>query len=307
MIEAVFGDDASATNDWALLVHGGAGDVPAARAAAHVAGCRHAAALGGEILRRGGSALDAAEAAVRALEDDPSFNAGTGACLDESGAIALDAAIMEGRALRAGGVCALPAFRNPISIARAALEDARHVLYAGEGAAAFAEGRGFARADERAMITDAAREQWAAVRRGEAETGWAGGTVGAVARDAAGLVVAATSTGGTTAKRRGRVGDTPLVGAGTYADDEGGAASNTGHGEGVIRTCLGFRAVEWMREGQLPRDAARRAIELLGERVGSRGGVILVDRAGRIGFARSTRTMSWGASTSGLADAIGGL
>src|SRR5580658_8905635 len=138
---------------WSVLVHGGAGDVAAERVARHVDGCRAAAQAAADVLRGGGRALDAVERAVAALEDDPSFNAGTGACLNAEGLIELDASIMEGSRLRAGGVCALPPFLNPIAIARAVLEDGQHVLYAGEGAARFAIDRGFTPSTAEAMTT----------------------------------------------------------------------------------------------------------------------------------------------------------
>ncbi|MCC6552500.1 MAG: isoaspartyl peptidase/L-asparaginase, partial [Polyangiaceae bacterium] len=147
-----------------VLVHGGAGSVPEERRALHAEGCLRAARAGELVLREGGTALDAVERAVRVLEDDPLFNAGTGACLNEEGRVEHDASIMEGRGLRAGGVCALAGFANPIAIARAALEDGRHVLYAAHGAARFAAARGFAAVDEAALITEAARAALAAAR-----------------------------------------------------------------------------------------------------------------------------------------------
>ena len=141
-----------------VVVHGGAGHVKPERRALHIEGCRRAAQVGLDVLRGGGSALDAAEQAARALEDDELFNAGTGACLDEDGRVMHDASIMEGRELRAGGVCSLAGFRNPISIARAALEDGRHVLYAGDGAARFARTHGFVSVPEATLVTNAAVE-----------------------------------------------------------------------------------------------------------------------------------------------------
>jgi beta-aspartyl-peptidase (threonine type) len=215
-----------------VLVHGGAGHVPAERRPRHVEGCARAARAGAEVLARGGSALDAVEVAVRALEDDPSFNAGTGACLNAEGRVEHDASIMNGADLRAGAICALAAFKNPIAIARAVLDDGRHVLYAAEGARAFAAAHGFVEVDPESLVTEVARAAWEAAKRSGAAAGWAGGTVGAVARDASGHVAAATSTGGTMNKRPGRVGDSPLIGAGCIADDESGAVSTTGHGEG---------------------------------------------------------------------------
>ncbi|WP_437651347.1 isoaspartyl peptidase/L-asparaginase [Sorangium sp. So ce362] len=280
-----------------ILVHGGAGNVAPKRRPLHAAGCLCAAREGARVLAEGGSALDAVERAVRVLEDDPLFNAGTGAVLNEEGHVELDASIMEGRGLRAGAVCALSDFAEPIAIARAALEDGRHVLYAAQGAARFARRMGFSPVGEAALITEAAREALAAVQQGAGRaTSWAGSTVGAVARDASGLTAAATSTGGTVNKRVGRVGDSPLIGAGTYADDEAGAVSTTGYGEGMIRLASAHSAVERMRAGCSAADAARGIIAHLAERLDVTGGVIAIDRCGRFGLARSTETMSWAAA-----------
>ncbi|MCL2448918.1 MAG: isoaspartyl peptidase/L-asparaginase, partial [Polyangiaceae bacterium] len=255
-LQASWGADGGA---WSVLVHGGAGDLAGDRVERHAEGCRAAAAAAAEILRQGGSALDAVERAVVVLEDDPSFNAGTGACLNADGAIELDAAIMEGTRLRAGAVCALHPFLHPVAIARAVLDEGRHVLYAGEGARRFAVGRGFTPSTAEAMTTDAARMHWLAVRQQKAPGAWAGGTVGAVARDERGSVAAATSTGGLTNKAPGRVGDSPLLGAGTYADDDGGACSFTGLGEAAIRLGLAKAAADAMRARIPPEDAARAA------------------------------------------------
>lgn len=294
---------------WSVLIHGGAGDVPAERVARHVEGARLAAQAAADVLRNGGSALDAVERAVLLLEDNPSFNAGTGACLDHDGLIELDAAIMEGTHLHAGGVCALPPFPNPIAIARAVLQQGRHVLLAGEGAARFAIEQGFTATTSEAMTTESARARWKAVReklgKGENE-GWAGGTVGCVARDARGGVAAATSTGGRVNKHVGRVGDSPIPGAGNYADDDGGACSATGDGEAVLRLCLGKRAVDLMADRVHPEEAARAVIRTLGARTAGTGGVILVDRTGRLGLARNTRTMTWAAAGEKLPEILAG-
>ena len=300
---ASWGADGAA---WALLVHGGAGYLAPERVPAHVEGCRAAAEAGAAVLRAGGTALDAVEHAVCVLESDPLFNAGTGACLNSDGTLELDAAIMDGAALRAGAVCALPPFEHPIAIARAALEDGRHVLYAAEGAARFAVERGFVRAPPGAMITDTARAQSAAARAA-GDSLWLspGGTVGAVARDASGTVAAATSTGGLVNKRPGRVGDSPILGAGTHADNDAGACSATGHGEAAMRLGLARAATEALRGRAHPEDAARLAIGTLGARMASNGGLILVDRAGRLGWARNTRTMTWAAVTADNPGAAG--
>ena len=241
-----------------------------------------------------------------ALEDDPSFNAGTGACLNADGLIELDACIMEGTGLRAGAVCALPPFTNPIAIARAVLDDGKHVLYAGEGAARFAVERGFVRSTSEAMTTALSRTRWQAIRDKGDHEGWAGGTVGAVARDSRGGTAAATSTGGRINKRVGRVGDSPVPGAGNYADDDGGACSATGDGEAVLRVCLGKRAVDLMAARAHPEEAARSVIRTMFLRTAGTGGVILVDRAGRLGLARNTKTMTWAAAGERLREVTAG-
>ncbi len=291
---------------WSILVHGGAGDVARSSVGGHVAGCERAAAEGAKVLAAGGSAMDAVQRAVEVLESDPLFNAGTGACLDSDGHLALDASIMDGRDLRAGAVCALKAFEHPIAIARRVMEATPHVLLATEGAARFAIAQGFVPADEASMITDAARAKWEAARAKGTSEGWAGGTVGAVARDAQGHVAAATSTGGMVNKLAGRVGDSPIIGAGTYADDEAGACSTTGHGEAMIRVCLAKTAIEGMRSvraggantpGITPMESSRSAIALMQRRTSQTGGLIVVAPDGSLGLARTTRTMTWAAVT----------
>jgi len=276
-----------------VLVHGGAGDVSADRVERHVHGCQAAAKAGLAALTGGGSALDAVVAAVIVLEDDPVFNAGRGACLNREGGIELDAAVMEGTTARFGGVAAMPPFANPIRIARAVLEDGEHILLAAEGAAAFAREKGFEPATQASLETEMARTRLAEVLAKRAEPGWAGGTVGAVAVDALGRVAAATSTGGMVGKRRGRIGDTPLVGCGTWADDATVAASATGHGEPISRVLLSRTAADLALGGRSPQDAAESALATLGAKTGGKAGIILVDRVGRIGIRTTTRTMTW--------------
>jgi len=280
---------------WSVLVHGGAGDVSKKGLPPRIAGCERAAEAAAAILAAGGSALDAVQRAVEVLESDPGFNAGTGACLDAEGHLSLDASIMEGRELRAGAVCALPAFEHPVAVARLVMDRTRHVLLAGEGAARFAVSCGLPRADEPSMITDDARARLAAVQQRGASPAWAGGTVGAVARDASGSVAAATSTGGMVGKLPGRVGDSPLIGAGTYADDEAGACSTTGHGEAMIRIGAARAGVDAMRAAETPEAAARAVLGVMHRRTGETGGVIHVGRDGSLGLARTTRTMTWAA------------
>ncbi len=293
VITASWGSSAAT---WSILVHGGAGDVASERVALHIAGCERAAAAGAEVLAAGGSAIDAVQRAVEVLEDDPCFNAGTGACLNEDGAIELDAAIMDGSSLRAGGVCALPPFKNPIAIARRVMDDSKHVLLAGEGAVRFALQHGFERADPASMVTEHARQRLEAARAKHAAEAWAGGTVGAVARDANGHVAAATSTGGMVNKLAGRVGDSPIVGAGTYADDCAAACSTTGHGESMIRVCLAKTAIDATRASNAEA-SARASLAIMHARTAGTGGAILAARDGSLGLARTTRTMSWAAAT----------
>lgn len=285
------------THGLCVLVHGGAGTRSAADLQSERAGCTLATEAAAELLRNGGSALDAVQRAVEVLEDDPRFNAGTGGALTERGQLELDASIMDGHGLRAGAVCCLPPYRHPVAVARAALQDGRHVLYAGAGADDFAREAGFVRADPQSMITSGAREQLARVlvTRQSAE---GGNTVGAVARDLRGHLAAATSTGGITGKRSGRVGDSPILGAGTYADDTRGAASATGQGEGILRVTLCARAVASLGAALSAEAAAREAIAMLTARIGTEAGIILLASTGELGLARSTASMPWAAAFS---------
>jgi L-asparaginase / beta-aspartyl-peptidase len=281
-----------------VLVHGGAGARAIEVAADHALGCRAASEAALSILCAGGSALDAVERAVCVLEDDERFNAGLGAALTEDGTVELDASIMDGRGLRLGAVGALVGFRNAVSAARAVLEDGRHVFLVGDGAARFAERRGVARVDPASLVTDAARASLSQVLAHRAAP-VSGGTVGAVARDVHGNVAAATSTGGITGKRSGRIGDSPVVGAGTYAEDELGAASATGHGEGILRVVLTHRVVTRLGADTDPGVTALAELVRMRERVGTSAGVVAVDSRGRFGAARTTETMPFSLSCEG--------
>ena len=291
-----------AAQGFAVLVHGGAGSREPADLEPSRTGCAAAAERAAVILRAGGSALDAVQAAVEALEDDPIFNAATGGSLTEDGTLELDASIMDGRELRAGAVCALPPHRHPIAIARAVLEDGRHVLYAAEGAVAFARGAGFAPADAASMITDRERKHLERFLRSRQPVPQ-GNTVGAVAIDRHGHLAAATSTGGTTGKRQGRIGDSPIIGAGTYADDLSGAASATGKGEGIVRVALCTRVVDALAMERSAERAAREALANLADRVGTDAAVIAVGRDRSLGWARTTDAMPWAAVWDGGAAA----
>jgi beta-aspartyl-peptidase (threonine type) len=282
----------------AIIVHGGAGAIADERRDGCVAGCEAAAAAGWAQLAAGGTALDAVEAAVRALEDDPQFNAGYGAVLTRAGTVEVDACVMTG-ALAVGAVGAVPWLRHPVTLARRVLEDGEHALLVGDGALAFAREHGIAPESPASLVSARARERFER-REGEAERRMrTGDTVGACAVDAAGHVAAATSTGGIPWKRPGRVGDTPLVGAGTYADDRAGAASATGHGESILRALVTRVALERLRAGDAPAAAARVAVAELVTRTGGDGGVIVVSVDGRVGAYTSTARMPWAAIVGG--------
>lgn len=286
-----------------LLVHGGAGDVPRQLRDEHVAGCREAARAGYAVIAEGGSALDAVQQAARVLERLPQFNAGLGAALNADGEVEHDAAIACGERFRAGAVCALRGFANPIDAARAVLEEGRHVLLAGEGAARFARERGLPPVDPASLVTERARERLAKVLGGTSPAGWAGGTIGAVARDARGRLAAATSTGGTVGKRPGRVGDSPIVGAGTLAEPGSAALSATGDGEGILMIGLGHRVAMAIAEGRSAEAAIARELVRMRERTSATGGLIAALAQGGFVWGRTTATMSWALVSSAGEDA----
>jgi beta-aspartyl-peptidase (threonine type) len=261
----------------AIIVHGGAGLVGEERHARLREGVRRAAEAGDAILIAGGSALDAVVAAVRVLEDDPEFNAGTGSALTRDGTVETDASIMDGATQRVGAVAAVPNLGNAIALARAVLDAGEHVILSGPGAWEFAREVGIEPAAN--LATDRARARLAAKL---AET--SGGTVGAVARDRSGRYAAATSTGGIVGKRPGRIGDSPVPGAGTWADARC-ALSATGDGEAILRVAL-TRSIA-MRLGDSLREATIDSLRELASITGGSAGVIGVDDDGVIGLQLS--------------------
>jgi beta-aspartyl-peptidase (threonine type) len=276
-----------------LIAHGGAG-AAVDRRDDYRAGMRRALAAGWARLRAGGSAVDGVEACVAALEDDPLFNAGYGSALTEAGTVECDASLMEGERLAAGAVGAVSGVPNPITLARRVLEDGRHVLLVGAGALAFARERGLPRCDPAALATDRQRARLAERLAAGPAVPAAGGTVGAVALDARGSIAAATSTGGYVGKRAGRVGDSALIGCGTYADNRLGGVSTTGHGEAFIRTVLAKTALEILRELDDPGIAVQVALDVVREDGRGDGGLILMDWRGRLGYGHSTPFMPVG-------------
>jgi L-asparaginase / beta-aspartyl-peptidase len=270
-----------------IVVHGGAGADPTDGRDEVRAGMRAAVAAGWQGLSAGGAALDAVEAAVRVLEDHPRFNAGRGSVLTTAGTVEMDASIMDGDRLRCGAVGAVSRMANPVTLARRVLEDGRHVLLVGEGAHAFAGAAGLPDCDPATLVTERQRRRLG--ERGRVAVG--GGTVGAIALDRRGTVAAATSTGGVAGKLPGRVGDSALIGCGTYADTTLGAVSCTGSGEAIIRVVLARRALDYLKEADDARYAAQVAVDLLVEEGGGSGGLILLDWRGRMGWAHSTPFM----------------
>jgi len=299
---------------WTILVHGGAGVLERGRlGAGEEAGARAALAAaleaGAALLRGGGEAIDAVEAAVRVLEDDPHFNAGRGAVFTYEGAIELDAAIMDGRTLDAGAVNGVTATRHPVSLARAVMTQSPHVLLSREGADAFSREHGLEQADPAWFATAERRRQLDEMKAHERASPGGGafdvhlkyGTVGAVAVDRHGHVAAATSTGGLTGKRWGRVGDSPIIGAGTYADDRACAVSATGAGEYFIRLAVAHEISARVRmKGETIEDAADALIGELGA-LGGAGGVIVVAPDGSGGWAFNTPGMYRGMAAHDMA------
>ena len=268
----------------ALIVHGGAGADPGGREELR-GGMREAVAAGWRALAEGGTALDAVEAAVRSLEDHPRFNAGRGSVLTAAGTVETDASIMEGDQLRNGAVAAVSGVRNPISLARQILEAGRHSLFAGPGALARARELGVPLCDPGELVTEHQRRRLAALQAG---------TVGAVALDRLGTIAAATSTDGMAGKLPGRVGDSALIGCGTYAESTLGGVSCTGDGEAIIRVTLARRARDILKSVGEPGHACEVALSVLVEEGRGQGGLILVDWRGRVGWARSTILMPVG-------------
>jgi L-asparaginase / beta-aspartyl-peptidase len=282
--KAALGRRVLAANSSAIIVHGGAGTVSEDRHPWLREGCRRAAEAGDAILIAGGSALDAVTAAVRVLEDDPEYNAGTGSALTRDGTVETDASIMEGHTQRVGAVAAVPNLGNAIALARAVLDANEHVILAGQAAWQFAAEVGISPASPGSLITERARTRLAAHLAAKTKE-TSGGTVGAVARDHRGHFAAATSTGGTVGKRPGRVGDSPIPGAGTWADANC-ALSATGDGEAILRVALA-RTIAARAPLASSAGLRRTAIEALRELAritGLTAGVIGVDAHGVIGL-----------------------
>jgi len=304
----------------AIIVHGGAGTIrKEERIPKVIEGVREAVLAGWRELKRG-SALDAVEEAVKALEDNPIFNAGTGSVLTLDGRVEMDAAIMRGKTLEAGAVAGIWGVKNPISVARKVMEKTDHVLLIGEGAVKFARLLGF---EEYDPVTEERLKQWEELRKKLIEKGetrhWKKlnelikeypevlrSTVGAVAFDGE-EVVAGTSTGGVFLKMFGRVGDTPIIGGGTYANEVAGA-SCTGLGEVAIKLALAKSATDFVRLGLDAQAASEAAISLATKYFGKDTmGIIMADSKGNVGFAKNTKHMSYAFMRDGMEEPEAGV
>ena len=288
--------EVSAESTWSIVIHGGAGSGPetwgAEKRAARAKGLAVALSVGRDILAAGGASLDAVEAAVASLEDNGNFHAGRGATLTCEGRVELDAAIMDGAGAGCGAVACISVTPNPIFVARRVMTETPHVLLVGPGADAFAKDQGFPLAvpsDFRSLLNLDAKPP------AEKISEFKFGTVGCVARDSRGNLASATSTSGTSRKMAGRVGDSPIIGAGTFAANDYGAVSATGLGEEFIRRCVAYDLIAQVRYAN--RTLASAAAEMFRERLPqSAGGVIAIDARGEISVTHNTPGMSWGAA-----------
>jgi L-asparaginase / beta-aspartyl-peptidase len=289
-----------------LVVHGGAWAIPDDMVEAHLNGARQAVAAGWRVLERGGSALDAVEESVVVMEDDEVFDAGRGSFLNRDGKVQLDALIMDGATLRAGGVGCVEHIANPIRAARKVLSESPHVYFVAEGAERFAREHGIPLCKNEDLIIPREAERLRALQAtspGYAQELFAPtishDTVGAVALDRDGNIAAATSTGGTLNKAPGRLGDSSLIGCGCYADNLSAAASTTGWGEPIMKVVLAKWAADRVASGSLPQWVAAEAMNYLKDRVNGHGGIILLDRQGRFGLAHNTPRLAWALCTGG--------
>jgi beta-aspartyl-peptidase (threonine type) len=282
-----------------IVVHGGAKAIAPDKVEANQTGCLAAANAGWEVLQGGGGAAEAVEAAIRVLENDQTFNAGFGSTVNSEGEVEVDAAMMDGATLGWGAVAAIQGVRHPIAVARKIMEDKPRLLVARSGEN-FARQHGIAMCDKQNLVSDEQYQEW----KQEKEVLDRPNTVGCVALDSKGNLVAGTSTGGTTGQPQGRVGDTALVGSGLYADNQSGACSTTGDGESIIPVVLAKTAIDQIAAGHHPDEAAQHAIATLISRVEGEAGCILLDREGRIGWAHNSSEMAVAYRTEEMAQPV---
>lgn len=292
-----------------LVVHGGAWDIPDDLVEAHREGVHRALKAGWSILHKGGTAVDAVESAIMMMEDDDTFDAGRGSFINAAGEIELDASIMDGKTFQAGAVAAVQNVKNPIRLARKIMEESEHILLVGMGATRFAREHGVRTCGQDDLITNRELERWReaqgrkhhstkeAFRRKKMPVD----TVGAVALDHHGNLASGTSTGGTPNKYPGRVGDSPLIGCGTYADNAVGAVSTTGWGEAMIKVVMAKTVIDLMdRNGGDPDKAVRDGLKILERKADGYGGLIAINNEGQIGISYNTPRMARALMTSEL-------
>ncbi|MBI5021521.1 MAG: isoaspartyl peptidase/L-asparaginase [Ignavibacteriales bacterium] len=284
-----------------IIVHGGAWDIPDNAVESHHKGVEQALEVGWRILTSGGSAIDAVEQAVRAMENDETFDAGYGSHLNQLGVVELDASIMDGKTIRCGAVAAVHHIRNPITVARKIMDESEHILLVGNGAEQYAKEHGIAICESAELVTKRERDRWESLRtKKEFKTKdtfqklkISSDTVGVVALDQFGNICTGTSTGGTPNKYPGRVGDSPLIGCGTYADNEVGGVSTTGWGEAMIKVVMAKTVIDLMEiNGGDAQDAAEKGIEILHRKADGFGGVIALNKNGGFGISFNTPRMA---------------
>ncbi|GFO27999.1 isoaspartyl peptidase/l-asparaginase [Plakobranchus ocellatus] len=300
-----------------IIVHGGCGKISPDMKEIAIEGVKTAACRGHTTLTRGGSAVDAVVEAVTTLENNPEFNAGHGSVLNRKGEVEMDACVIDGQTLASGGVCGLRGCANPIQVARLVMEKTAHCLLTGQGARDFMESQGIHPVADSELITPRGRARLEKVLKSafpvkEATESQSSGpsalpgcdTVGAVAMDAHGNLATATSTGGIIAKLPGRVGDSPIIGSGGYADSDVGAVSTTGDGESIMKVCLARRVAEYLEKGESIRQAAEHALEFMSNRVGGEAGIIALSRGGeggkcQVGCHFTSDNMPWAVVSNG--------
>jgi len=284
-----------------MIVHGGAWAIPDNEVAAHRMGCSNALQIGWKILQNGGSAVDAVEQALRSMEDDETYDAGRGSHLNALGKVQLDASIMDGKTIRCGAVAGVHRILHPISLVRKIMDLSEHILLVGDGAEQYAVEHGIGLCNPEDLIIPRERARWKAVQTSDGfltrdtfqKMMVESDTVGAVARDSSGNICVGTSTGGTLNKYPGRVGDSPLIGCGTYADNTVGGVSTTGWGEAIIKVVLAKTVIDFLEahDGNVEM-AAEKGIALLKDKADGYGGVIVMNAGGKLGVAYNTPRMA---------------
>lgn len=290
---------------YALIIHGGAGNITGLsqeRHDAYVNGIKACLEVGEKMLKEGASALDVVEACVNVLENNEVFNAGKGSVINNEGQVEMDAAIMNGSDLKAGSVIGLKHYKNPISVARKVMEKTEHVMLACDGAEEFAKSIGLEYVENDYFKTEFRIKQAEEAKKAgktvldvsDVNKNKKMGTVGAVAFDMDGNIAAATSTGGIANKLKGRVGDSPLIGAGIYASNKNAGVSATGYGEQFIRTVVSFYAAIQVNDTTNAPEAATKAMDYLKNEVNGLGGIIMIDKSGNIGKASTSENLIHG-------------